>query len=416
MRTQRFESRQRYLLGIEGGFKLTKLESQLTQILKLLSVHNKGLVLSGIAEALSMSVPTVTKLVKALCDDGFVKKGEIKEVENGRPPVLYELNPNRFLVLGVEVLSKFLNISLYNYKMDLIEEVIDRDFRLVNDPKCLKYIINSVTKLLKDCKVDRKDLLGMGIGIIETLRSVSKVPNRFFDKKNYSIEDQLADALSLPIVLDNDTRTIAVAEKVLNESEDIYNALVVKVSRSLGLGLIINGEIVSGQSGHSGKFRHTQFQKGELLCYCGKQGCLGTLIGGDALSTRIAHLMEHGRKSIFFKNQENDYLDYHKILDASLNGDELSLDLVHEQGMILGEALGNVVNILNPSLIVISGEFAMLKDVFTDAIKIGLRKSGIKENVEDCKVKVSSLGRYLSSKAGACSFLYKYGLLGNKQV
>ena len=405
-------SKQRILLGIRENKKLTKVELQLGQIIKVLALHKSGLALSGIAESLSMSVPTVTKLVKTLCDDGLVRKGEIKEVGNGRPPVSYELDPNRFLVVGVEVLSKFLNISLYNTKMELMEEVVDREFRLVNDPKCLEYIIESVKKLLKKSAVDQNDVLGLGVGVIETLRNSSSIPNRFFDKKDYSIADQLSVALRLPVVLDNDTRTIAIAEKVLSFEGDVSNALVVKVSRSLGLGLIINGEIVSGKSGYSGKLRHTQFRKGTELCYCGKQGCLGTSVGGDALSDMMTSKLNEGRKSIFFNIDENKK-SYHRILEASLNGDELSLDLVQAQGMILGEALGNVVNLLNPSLIIISGEFAMLKDLFVDAVRIGLRKSGIKKNIDDCEIRVSLLGRYLSSKAGVCNFLYKYGMIGN---
>ncbi len=408
---ENIESKQRFLLGLSKSHKLTKIENQLGQIIKLLSIYKSGLVLSGIAEALAMSVPTVTKLVKILCDDELVRKGEIKEVENGRPPVLYELDPDRFLVVGVEVLSRFLNISLYNNKMELIEEVIDREFRLVNDPKCLEYIINAVENLLKEHVDDQNDVLGLGVGVVETLQNSSSIPNRFFDNKAFSIEDQLSNALQLPVVLDNETRTIAIAEKVLSNQGDVTNALVVKVSRSLGLGLIINGEIVAGKSGFSGKLRHTQFRKGNELCYCGKQGCLGTQVGGDALSNMMKQSLIDGRKSIYFTLEESQS-SYHKILEASLNGDELSLDLVQEQGMILGEALGNVVNLLNPSLIIISGEFAMLDELFVDAVRIGLRKSGIKESVDDCEIWVSSLGRYLSSKAGVCNFLYKNGMIG----
>jgi len=406
-------NKQRYYLNIinKSQVQLSKADLQFGDILRILSLEPTGMVLSELSDKAGLSIPTATKLVNNLIKENLVIKGQFKTNENGRPPSSYYLNPKRFYVIGVEILSKFLHISIWSHTLELIDQSTDRDFSLVNDPSCLHYVIDSIKSLIDKSGVKSENILGVGVGMIETLRSAHTMPTEFFDNRTESIETQLENALNLPVLLDSDTRSIAVAEQVLGIAKGQENAMVVKVSRTLGLGLIIDGKVLSGASGLSGKFRHTQFNKGDLLCYCGKKGCLGTKVGGDALRQSLVESIDSGQSSIYFKKNNYTETDYHKILDASLNGDELSLNLVQEQGIILGEALGNLVNILNPELLVIGGEFAMLGDSFVDAVKLGIRKTGLKENVDDCSVVLSTLGRYLSSKAGASMFLHSYKLL-----
>lgn len=410
-----FTKQQYYLNPFSKGIlSSSKSDLQFGHILKILSLEPTGMVLSEISDKAGLSIPTTTKLVNHLVKENLVSKRQLKTIENGRPPSGYYLNPEKFYVIGVEVLSQFLHISIWTHTLDLVEQELDRDFRLINDPECLNYVINSIKSIIKKSGISHENILGVGMGMIETLRSAQTMPNQFFDNRIESIEMQLEKALDFPVLLDNDTRSIAVAEQVLGAAKGVSHAMVVKVSRTLGLGLIIDNKVISGTSGMSGKLRHTQFKKGETLCYCGKKGCLGTMVGGDALLLKLHHSIQNGQSSIYFSLDDSTDITYHSILDACVHGDELSLSLVQEQGIILGESLGNLINLLNSELLVIGGEFAMLGDSFLDAVKLGIRKTGLKENVDDCKIVLSSLGRYLSSKAGASMFLRAYGLLNTK--
>lgn len=392
----------------------SKTDFQFGHILRILSLEPTGMVLSEISDKAGLSIPTTTKIVNNLVGENLVSKRQLKTIENGRPPSGYYLNPEKFHVIGVEMLSKFLHISLWTHTLDLVDQELDREFRLVNDPECLNHVIRAIKSVIDRSNISHDNILGVGIGMIETLRSAHTMPNQFFDNRVESIEEQLEKALDLPVLLDNDTRSIAVTEQVLGAAKGLSHAMVVKVSRTLGLGLIIDNKVLSGVSGMSGKLRHTQFKKGDILCYCGKKGCLGTLVGGDALQQKLLSSIQNGQSSIYFSPNDSSKITYHAILDACIQGDELSLNLVQEQGIILGESLGNLINLLNSELLVISGEFAMLGDSFLDAVKLGIRKTGLKENVDDCRIVLSSLGRYLSSKAGASMFLHSYGLLNTK--
>ena len=219
------------------------------------------------------------------------------------------------------------------------------------------------------------------------------------------MKEHLESKVNLTVIIDNDTRTIGVAEQALGAAKGIGNVLVVKVSRTVGLSIIVDRHIVKGSYGVSGNINHIQFEKGKKLCNCGKVGCLGTEIGGNALLNDLKSAISDGKISMHFNKLELSNYQYHDILDAVLKGDELSIELIQEQGYKLGKALGNIMNLLDPELVVIDGEYTMVKDFFTGAVRMGVIKTSFTGSVKRCKIKTSKLGRYLGAKAGACMLL-----------
>jgi len=157
----------------------------------------------------------------------------------------------------------------------------------------------------------------------------------------------------------------------------VDNVLVVKVSSTLGLSLILDRRIFKGSLGFAGNFKHTQFDKNSRLCVCGKKGCLGTVVGGYALKDDLEEALNADETSLHFQQKNIDQYRYHDILDAVLKGDELSIQLIQNQGIKLGMALGNLLNLFDPDLVLITGEYVMVKDFFLDAVKTGLRKTAL---------------------------------------
>jgi predicted NBD/HSP70 family sugar kinase len=367
--------------------------------------------LPQIAEAIKISVPTCTKLISELTRKSLVAEMGKKFTENGRRPVTYTLNKEKFFAVGVEILSKFIHVSVVGLDFETVHENVNRNFTLEDSDECLRFIIKFISDTIKASKIQKENIIGVGIGVIENIKGKIVSPINFFQSDSIPIKEQLEKKLGLPVVIDNDTRVIAIAEQVLGLAKGVENAIVVKVSRTLGMGIIINGVIITGCAGLSGNISHTQFHKGSRLCYCGKKGCLGTVIGGDALLLDFKEALENKQESIHFNLGKLDTYKYHDILDAASLGDELSIRLIQKQGDELGEALGNVLNILNPELLIIDGEYLMLDELFINAVKNGLRKTTLVNSLQCCQVKASTLGRYLSSKAGAAMLFRHYNLV-----
>ena len=374
-------------------------------IIRGLAKCEDSLTIPEIAILIDVSIPICTSLIRGLVTSRLVTKEGKKTSENGRKPFTYSLNKGSFHVVGVEILSKFIQLSVFSIDLELIHTNTIKGFTLSKDIECLKNITHFIESSLKDSGIDKKNIIGIGVGMPEVVKDHNGELTTYFSDEEISLKEYLESQIKLSVLIDNDTRTIGVAEQTLGSAKGIDNVLVVKVSRTLGLSIIANKSILKGSQGLAGGMNHTQFKKGVRPCCCGKIGCLGTEVGGNALLLDLNDALMDNEISIHFNIQDLPTYGYHDVLDAVLKGDELSIKLIQDQGYKLGKALGNIMNVLNPELVLIGGEYAMVKNFFVDAVKIGVRKTALISTMKNCEVKASVLGRYLGVKAEACMFL-----------
>lgn len=393
-----------------SNLKNRQLEQQ-QNIIRYLAKSGSALSIPEIADHIKTSIPTSTKLTKDLISNKFIQKGGKKETVNGRRPTTYTLNKEKFYVVGVEVLEKFIHASVVRIDMETKHDNLSRSFRLEDSKKCLEEITNFIKKSIKESGIKPSQIIGIGVGLKGSVNGHTGKSKDYFNHTGISLKKHLESKLKLPVILDNDTRAIAAAEQVLGIANGVENVLVVKVSRHLGLSVILNQKTIIGGAGLAGSFAHIRFKEGNRLCSCGKTGCIGTEVGGDALQKDLADALKEGKRSLHFELDKIDNYQYHDILDAVLKGDSLGIQLLHNQGDKLGQALGNIINLLNPDMIVIGGEFVMVQDFLLDAIKIGIKKTALLDALISCRVEASTLGRYLSSKAGICLLLKAIDLI-----
>ncbi|MGB1242601.1 MAG: ROK family transcriptional regulator [Chitinophagales bacterium] len=385
--------------------KENRQKKQLKSVIRYLSKSNESLTIPEIAEHVRTSVPTGTKLVNELVEQGLVLEQGKKETENGRKPSVYALNKNKFYTIGVEVLSKWIHVSVVRIDLETVHESFNREFRLKDTQACLDYVVSFIQKTIEESPAELQQIIGVGIALSGSVNGHTGVSADYFNKMELPLKSYLEAALDLPTTIDNDTRVIGIAEQVLGRANGVENVLVVKFSRNLGLSIILDKNMIFGASGFAGNLGHLQFGTKERLCTCGKRNCLRTEVSGEALFQDLKEALERGATSIYFKKEAVDTYKYHDILDAVLKGDALSLQLLIMQGDKLGQVLGNLINLLNPNLIVLSGEIVMVGDLFIDAVKVGMRKTGLISTLKNCKVKTSQLGRYFSSRGAACMVL-----------
>lgn len=394
-----------------GASKKNRQFKQLKSIVGYLSKSDDALTIPEIAEYVKISVPTGTKLVKELVENGLVIEEGKKETENGRKPSVFALNKNKFYAVGVEVLSKWIHVSVVRIDLETVHESCNRQFILKDSRECLEYIISFIQNAIQESPAKPDQIIGVGIALTGSVNGHTGESADYFYNMKLPLREYLEKYLELPVTIDNDTRVIGIAEQVLGRAKGVDNALVVKVSRNLGLSIILDKKMIFGAKGFAGNFGHLQFGTKGRLCTCGKKGCLRTEVSGDALYEDLKEALNAGELSIYFQKAEMEKYRYHDILDAVLKGDALAIHLLSEQGEKLGQALGNMINLLNPNLIVIGGEIVMVKDFFLDAVKAGMRKTGLVSSLKNCEVMASELGRYFSSRGAACMVLKNHELI-----
>jgi predicted NBD/HSP70 family sugar kinase len=225
------------------------------------------------------------------------------------------------------------------------------------------------------------------------------------------MEQPLAEYFSgifdIPVFLNNDTRCFGQAERIIGKAREANHAIVINLSRGLGTSLIVDNKIVNGGLGFAGELGHMQFGNKQKMCLCGKKGCLGNDVGGFALEENFMEKIGQGEKTIVELPENGASVRYDDILLAALEGDDLSIKLVQEMGYKLGHALGNIINLLNPELIIIGGKFAKLKDLLLDPVKTGLSSSALVSSLRYCNIEFSELGD-LAGLKGAGALVFEY--------
>lgn len=399
------------LTELEEVNNKTRQQKQAGRIIKYLSKSDAAVTIPEISKHVKISIPTTTKLINELISKNWMLEKGKRETDNGRKPTLYSINKEKFYAVGVEILLKRIQVKVMRINSTEVHEVKDNAFVLENTKQCLSQVIEFIRSAINHSKIATDQIMGVGIGITGRVNSQTGESFNYFNFSDLSLKQHVEDALGLPVFIDNDTRVLGLAEQVAGKAKKAGNALVVNMSRGLGISVIINKKVVPGGMGFAGEFGHMQLGKSERLCLCGKKGCLGTEVSGYALEEDLKEALNNGEASIYFNKADGRQYRYDDMLEAALKGDSLSIRLIQEQGDKLGEALGNILNLLNPELIVIGGKIARVNELFVDSVKAGMKKTALINSLKFCKVEVSNLGSEAGPKGAASMVWKKYEMI-----
>lgn len=379
---------------------------QKSKIIRTLSKSRNALTIPELQKQVRISPPTTIKLINELIEENLVREEGKKETENGRKPMLYSLNINRFYAVGVEIQFKRISVSLVRLDQKVIFEKQDQNFDLKNTSECLQDVITFIQDTIEESKVAKDNILGIGIGLTGRVNTITGESYNFFNFTEKPVGQYLSDIFQKRVIIDNDTHVMGLAEQVLGQAKDARNALVLNVSRGLGMTIIANQKLITGGMGFAGEFGHMQLENSDKLCICGKRGCLGMEVSGFALEENFKIAIQEGGTSLLLNDKSLDKIRYEDILTAANQGDGLSINLLQNMGEILGKTLGNIINLLNPEQIILGGKFAQAGHIFTDSIKTGINKTALPLPLKYVTIKNSLLGSE-SVCIGASAMIFK---------
>lgn len=179
--------------------------------------------------------------------------------------------------------------------------------------------------------------------------------------------------------------------------------IFVNVSWGVGIGIIIDGKVYTGKSGFSGEFGHVNAYDNEIICHCGKKGCLETEASGSALHRILLERIKSGESSILSTriSGEEDPITLDEIITAVNKEDLLCIEIVEEIGQKLGKQIAGLINIFNPELVIIGGTLSLTGDYITQPIKTAVRKYSLNLVNKDSAIITSKL-KDKAGIVGAC--------------
>ena len=367
---------------------------------RLLSSGNATI--AELGSELQSSVPTVTKAVNELLIEGYVvDMGKITN-SGGRRPSLYSINPTCAYFLGVNVNRASMSIGLQNIKNEFVSIELDSSFVLENTSESLQELCNLINSFIEDSAVEKRLIVGVCINLSGRINSMEGFSYNYFFSENRPLTEIIADQLGLPVRLENDTRAMTFGEYREGIVDGEQNIIFLNYSWGVAIGMITDGKLYYGKSGYSGEFGHSTIFNNEIMCQCGKLGCLETEISGWSLVNQFKNALKEGKQSKVVLEDNSHTLQHHAIISGAINlEDSLCIELVTNQSEKMGRYLSIILNIFNPELLVIGGDFSQLGDYALLPIQSALKKHSLGLVNRDVKLKKSSLG-LRAGVIGAC--------------
>lgn len=234
-------------------------------------MYNRSSTIPDLAKELDLSVPTVTKFIMEMCEDGFIVNYGKLETGEGRPPTLYGLNADSGYFVGVDVRKTDVNIGLMNFTGDIIDERVHIPFQLVNTPEALDTLCSLISAFVEENAALRDKILQIGVNISGRVNPEQGYSFSLFNFDERPLNDILTDKIGLPVSIDNDTRAMTYGEYMKGVVRGEKDVVFVNLSWGLGVGLVINGQLYIGKSGFAGELGHFSVFDNEILCHCGKK-------------------------------------------------------------------------------------------------------------------------------------------------
>ena len=368
----------------------------------LIRFAGKGLSRTDLSEGMGLTRAAVTIIVNDLLTHGIIVETESRTTSNGRPPVVLDINPKHGLVAAIDMGAMHLSVALGDFSARILEE-IEVPFCISDGPeKCLKEADRVLQEILLRRGLTAADLSGIGVGVpgpVVTEPGTVMAPPIMPGWDRFPIRAAFEKKWTTSITLNNDAELGALGEWAYGAGRGEKNLAFIKIGSGIGAGLMINSQIYGGTTGSAGEIGHLTVDENGPLCACGNHGCLEAFAGGHAIASQAKKLVASGKRTLL-SEKRIDSLTAQDVAEAARRGDLPAQELIKRTGTYVGIAIAGLINLFNPSTVIIGGGVAQVGDLLSGPIRQAVRERSLRASEHGVRITTAMLGRR-SSLIGA---------------
>ncbi|MCP8969853.1 ROK family transcriptional regulator [Ectobacillus ponti] len=292
-----------------------------------------------IAKETSLTPPTVSSIVKELIDQGLVRESALGQSSGGRKPTMLHINTDAYYVIGIDAGPEKVECVLTDLTGKIVYRTSSRLAQPVAKEAFLAALKEIIYAILKVSHLDQDKIIGIGIamhGVVDVETGTSLVAP-ILNLRDIPIKEVLEEEFNLTIKVENDARAMTLGESWFGGHGDIDSMVAVNIGRGVGAGVVMNGKLYHGAHDIAGELGHMTIDINGSVCECGNRGCLQTFVSGAAIAARAG--MPTGKD----------------VFEAAQKGNEACMQLLAETGRMIGVGLTNMIHMINPGKIVLSG-------------------------------------------------------------
>lgn len=319
-----------------------------------------------IAEQSQLAPASVTKITRYLIERGLIKEVDQQASTGGRRAISIVTETRNFQAIGVRLGRYDATITLFSLgAKPLAEEHYALPEKTQESLE--QALFNAIHQFIENNARKIRELIAISVilpGLVEPDDGVVRyMPHINVD--NWPLSEALENRFNITCFVGHDIRSLALAEHYFGATRECEDAILVRVHRGTGAGILSNGKIFLGRNGNVGEIGHIQVDPLGERCHCGNFGCLETIAANAAIEQRVRHLLDQGYKS----RLTLDDCSINAICKAANKGDVLACEVLEYVGRHLGKAISIAINLFNPQKIVLAGEITAAEKVLLPAIQ-----------------------------------------------
>jgi glucokinase len=258
-------------------------------------------------------------------------------------------------------------------------------------------VVDLMVKMTRECMEETRRILGsgtefMGVGIgapgpLDRERGIVLIaPNLGW--RDMPLRDRISEAVGLPASLDNDANCAILGEWWRGAAQGAKVVVGLTIGTGVGGGIVIDGKLFHGASDIAGEIGHTTVDLNGRRCKCGNYGCVEAYASGAAIALRAVEGLEAGASSRLpeYVNGDLSAIDAQLVYRAARDGDEFAREVVRDTARFLGATVANMVNTLNPDVVVICGGVTLAGDQLFVPLREEVRRRAFKPAVAACRI------------------------------
>ena len=261
----------------------------------------------------------------------------------------------------------------------------------------VQLLLAMVDEVIGLADLQREDISGIGVscgGPLDTKTGIIYSPPNLPGWDALPLKEMIESEFHIPTIIENDANASALAEARFGGGRGYDYVLYMTMSTGIGGGIVANGEIYHGANDSAGEVGHQILLPDGPLCGCGKYGCLEALCSGPAIARRAQEAIANQphTKILALADGEINSVKSEHVLQAARNGDALGMALVEETAYYMGWGIANLVNILNPEIVLLGTIAVAAGDMLLEPIRRTVTEMAMQRPLEAVKIMPAELG------------------------
>ncbi len=255
----------------------------------------------------------------------------------------------------------------------------------------IRFIVHFAREVIGKSNLPEEKICGMGIGFPGPLNAETGTifnPPNLNGWDNVPLKDILEKEMKVPVAIENDANAAALGEWWKGAGSGTSSLFCITLGTGVGGGMVLDGKVWHGASSIAGEIGHTTVIRDGIKCTCGNTGCLEIYTCSGGILKRVNDALLKERDNGKFQLLTN----LKQIDQMVMQGNEVVLKIIKETGVILGIAIANLANLLNPEMVVLFGGVTNLGANLIEPLKEEVKRRAFKKATDALRIELSRLG------------------------